>query len=1159
MKKFILLPIAGILLAAIIVASYLASTWFVFITVNLHGLSVTEAVATGQGDDLARQIQAEGTVLVRNELVNGVPALPLAVNPMPTGHVDAEATRGSWDRYPIAVFGWGATDYGIILGGSGSGAATQTLQKYELTTLRRALNMGGFDYYEPVMNMMTDFTAGVTTTVGGVNTVRRGTPVHMSTGDVPWHNGFWQLYEPTEAMYQPHMAGARAFSDTAMVVISRLAGEGVDLPRLQHRWSGSGDPGSVANAITDETRHYLQLTPEEEDLLGLVAAQNFDRVIVMLNTATNMETGFLEYEEFGIDAAFITGFMGQHAALSVADILRGQQTIYERNTNADGSYVTNNDGDYVYSITEREFSPSGRTAMTHIRRLSDGPTYANSGRMGIRPYEGYTIAGGPFGQNFIDYMEGIYSGYWFFETARYENARGNFANWNYDQIVQFPLGFGLSYTTFSWSIASNHIHGDDLDGNVTADAPYILASPAVAGTTLTNADRYSAITVAVEVTNTGTRYGSEVVQAYFNAPFLGGIERPYIRLATFARTGLLAPGESQLVFLTFNLYNVASYDFLDSNNNGFAGWEFDPGVHNVRIQSNARFIAGETGSGVTLAGGSAVIPFTVGPDGIRYNQNRERTREIMILNPDYTGAEGQERVIGTGRYETRVLEYARNRFTGATAFAGVPIDGNFEGGTPQNFMTRTNFAGTFPRNPNPIRARVDGTPGNSVITNHNFYEARFRLPDATMPTQGVAGPHRLFTQDENEIYQPNTELQMILGSNFYDPLWDEVLNQMSIWDLDTITTQAGFMTAEIESIGKRELLDLDGPSGLNQNMLGGSDINFTAFPVSFVMGQTWNRNLAWEYGVAIAGEALPLGIGGWYAPGANIQRGPFSGRNFEYYSESPILSGVMAAQSVLGATQGGLRAYLKHWVANDGEDRRYALNTWLTEQALREIYLKPFEFSVRYGNGNALMSSFNRLGAVFTGTNGALNIDILRGEWGFRGSIITDWMHAGFMNRTGLLALNGNDLWLGNGYAAAQGRHPAAWRDSAEGVTALRAAAHNILFTLTETYYISQISDVENSPFGAPATLNFPWWTIWGLMPILMVLAAGMFICIFFALKKEIKQFIAFIKRSIKKEPAVATASAGNSAPTAGSDSVESVAPAADATMSADSNDSSSS
>lgn len=1213
--KVILVPIAVILLAIIIAVTSLTNIFGGFITAIFHPVEFSPVgVDLAAGESLSQDITAEGMVLLRNEDINGVPALPMPIleaNRMPTSatvDLPQEEIMQNWTPTPISVFGWGATDSGVILGGSGSGDAMAHADPADVISIRRALTYNGFEYYAPLMNMME----------GLVPVGRQSAALHSMVEAYPFYGSFWSFYEPTMAQYESYMARAVAHSDTAMIVLSRRAGEGADLLHSQVVWNNSGSPvrppmgpgapiGPIRDVPTTYThvtnRTYLDLTEREEELIRAVAAQpGFTRVIVMLNVANAINTSFLD-EIPGIHAAFVMGFTGMTGGHTIAAMLSGYRTIrgnailrdsygeplLDANGNVQfiptGDYLMDGD-DYIYdaegnriniyvqTMHQEEFSPSGRTVNTWITDFSADPTFVNSSLPGTRRWESGAGAGvgpGRSGERFIEYMEGIFMGYWFYETARHENAVwGAEGQFNYNNVVNFPFGFGLSFTEFAWEVEEvNHYRRNHFDGVYTLQT----------GTTLyTN----SVIDIMVRVTNIGNRRGQEVVQAYWYAPYIRyGIEKPYIRLAAVAKTRILEPlpegfisypASEELVNLRFDLYDVASYDFRDSNNNGFAGFEFDAGIHNVRLQTNARWMAHEAGSGVefrsSISATNAIIPFTVPAGGLQYDYDITVRTYAQILNPDYIpgNEDGIERLVNCpeGRYQEITRQFARNRFTGDTAFAGAPLDGSATG-TPQNFMTRADIGGTFPvaltpNRPAPVVTRpahIQGrqpTQGN-VVGNLGYNYLVFELPanHTRRPQGSTATNHQMFLPyndngvltDGADIRNPNHELLMRLGANFNDPLWQELLDQIPTGSpgstgpaslepyagngtLEAIVQRGGFQTTRVPAVGKPWMLDLDGPSGLNLNMLGAdAEAIATAFPVSIVLAQTWNTDLAVQKGLAVAAEARAIGVSGWYAPGANIHRSPFGGRNFEYYSESSRLSGFMAAYTVMGTNAGGLRAYIKHWAINEADQNRYMLNTFLTEQAAREIYLRSFEIAVRHGGANALMSSFNRVGTVWAGSNGALNISILREEWGFRGSIVTDFAQSSMINNSGLRG--GNDIWLsgrGNGISGAPGGMS---MSSDMDLYVARRAAHNVLFTVANTYYLSQVSDIELGARAPSPRAPFPMWMIWGFMPIILVLSLGLVACLFFAFKKEIFRFIRFLKAKIGggKQPAMATAGAG--------------------------------
>jgi len=1187
-RKLIFLPVAAFCAALIITASILVSIFGGFLTGIFHPFTF-ESVGgdLAVGEMLSQEIAAEGMVMLRNEdiTINSItaPALPMPTTPMPHNplvDMSQEEILGQWTPTPISVFGWGATNAGVVLGGSGSGDAMANANPDEVISIRNALTYNGFAYHEPTMNMME----------GLLPDGRQTSALHSMVGDYPFYQGFWNLYEPTIAQYEAVMGGvtgAVAHSDTALIVLTRRAGEGADLLHHQTTWNNTGTPArsgaSIPSNYTQNTdRTYLDLSEREEQLIQLVLNQDFNRVILMLNTANAMNLSFLEEMEgtngSSIDAAFIMGFTGMTGGHGIAAMLSGYRTIRERARQRDaaGNPISNPDGGYffidgpvdehgrptyVYTMRQVEFSPSGRTVNTFVRDFRADPTFVNSSLPGTRRWAGSGTGPGREGQRFIEYMEGIYMGYWFFETARYEEASwGATGQFNYENAVKFPLGFGLSFTEFSWELYEvNHYRRVWPEG---------LLEPQDGTTLYTN----SVIDIRVRVRNIGNRAGQDVVQAYFNAPFTaGGIEKPHVRLAAVAKTQVLQPQDltssvqvnhEEIVSLKFDLYDVASYDFMDRNNNGFAGFEFDAGDHNVFLQSNARYLASDDGSLVTWVGDEdSVITFVVPEGGLRYDYDiTVRTYAYELNDGYYAGNESDiPRLVRTGEFQEIVRQHARNRFTRVTVggrqyvpFANAALDGS-DTGTPQTFMTRADFRNTFPhqRTPDRTAASLEDS-ARAKVNNLSFNQYVFELPAGHQRRpQGIAGEHRLFfpyLDEETGLYtvgpdirNPNHELLMRLGANFNDPVWQEVLDQIPVGapgptgaaslnpyagtgTLQAIVQRGGFQTTAVPSVGKPRMQDLDGPSGLNENMLGAAagESIATAFPVSIVLAQTWNTDLAVQKGLAVAAEARAIGVSGWYAPGANIHRSPFGGRNFEYYSESATLSGFMAAYTVMGTNAGGLRAYIKHWAINEADQNRYMLNTFLTEQAAREIYLRSFEIAVRRGGANALMSSFNRVGTVWAGSNGALNINILREEWGFRGSIVTDFAQSTMINSSGLRG--GNDIWLsgvGNSVSPAPGGMS---MSSDMDYYVARRAAHNVLFTVANTYYLSQISEIELGEIAPTPTAPFPMWMIWGFMPIMIVLVAGLLASIFFAFKPQI---MGLLKRN-KQAPAPTAGTTGS-------------------------------
>ena len=974
--------IAGVVVATNIVAGHFSE----IITIYLNGFGADfSSFDSSAGNDICQEIESEAVVLVKNE--NG--ALPIT-------------QKNNDGKIPVAVFGWGATNGGFITSGSGSGGSAER-GAGKLVTFLGALEGqeasvkdgkeilpkvdGKFVYYHPVIDMYTSYKAA------------------RDMGDY-WNAAypFFNLIEPSVDMVQPHIAGAKEFATTAIVVLSRAGGEGQDIPRIQVKYGQT----------TDYDRGYLHISKEEEDMLKLVR-QNFDKVVVVVNTCNAMELGFLD--ELNIDAAISVSGCGQSGAISIANVLSG------------------------------DVNPSGRLADTFAYDLSTAATYANApdcrtinGATGsIRQYT--NSSGDQIGQSYyIDYAEGIYNGYRWYETADAENfwssqfALDKWGVHNYEEVVQYPFGHGLSYTTFTQEVISTN-----------------------PSSTATITDKTN-ISVTVRVRNTGTEAGKDVVQLYYNPPYkVGGVEKSAANLVAFSKTDELDPGEYQDIVLSFTGADMKSYDTANL-------------------------------SGVVGSNGGYVLE-----DGTYKVSLRKNAHEIIGNEIEYEVATSVE-IDGNDVY---------NRFSGSDVVAGdVPIDGT---GTDEGivYLSRSDFAGKFPT-PKNARARSNKMPANGWLSHEK--------DTTTMPTQGKAGNLSLY-KDGNNL---NKELVLELGADYNNSKWNQLMDQVTVDELYGVIQGAGFRTKEVPSAGKPEHLDLDGPSGLNQEVNAGSSASptfWTSFPIETAIAQTWNEDISFRFGLTIGYEAYATGVAGWYGPAANIHRSPLDGRNFEYYSEDPYLSGKMCAKTINGAISNGLYGYVKHFVVNETENKREGLITWLNEQSLREIYARSFEITVKEGKANAIMSGFNRIGATWCGGSYALLTGLLRNEWGFRGSIITDyaleWEMPYMDIAQGIRA--GNDMWLNGLRTNTVGEI----RESgtATSVACAREATKNMLYTFCNTMY-QQSEYLKNPIEGAPkaelvgkkyvAPPATWWWIIIGV-DIAAVIGLGIWVYFCYFHKKKVK------------------------------------------------------
>ena len=783
------------------------------------------------------------------------------------------------------------------------------------------------------------------------------------------------LANPDASFYtEERMQQAKEFSDTAIVVLSRFSGENASQTELI-------DIGTYSNGT------FLELTEHEKAMFDALEAHDFN-VIVLFNTTNNMEMGFLE-EYDCVKAALYVGLPGQSGAMAIPRILCG------------------------------DVNPSGRTADTLAYDYqTNNPTYIN----------------GRYVDNSMVYQEGIYVGYKWYETADEEGFFADVSNdygTGYDAVVQYPFGYGLSYTTFEWEASASW--GDTESMSATGE-----------------------YTVEVTVHNTGDTAGKDVVQLYYTPPYTqGGIEMASVNLLAFAKTDLIQPGESQTVTLTFDAYDLAAYDYSDANDNQFADYEIVPGDYQIRLMKNSHT------DGVMAENSSS--SFILSSPGITFPQD-----------PDTSAAVG-------------------NLFTGETAYAGTPIDGTtmIEGGV--DYLSRADGFANYP-------TATAGAPSSQVDEIGVYQYDGYDDMDVSDIQYGIdSGLYLVVVENEDGTTQRATLDQLkgtdtsgaklVINEELMDTLsdyeaaeWDALLDQLTEQEVKDLIGRGGFKNEAAYSVGKPLSIDRDGPAGFNMGVTNpNTETMWTGFPTESLIGCCWNSSLTYNMGVVQGKVASATGLQGWYAPGVNLHRSVYNTRNYEYFSEDAVLTGKLAASIVQGAKENNLYCYVKHFAVSEAGANPNNKNTWLTEQALRETYLKPFELCVKDGGANGIMSAFNRVGAVWAGGNHALITDLLRGEWGFHGTVITDWYQPDYMDYTqGLKA--GNNLWLDGTFDRA------AEIDLSDAGTAYaaRQAVKNILYTYVVTINAVSITDVPQS------TLFVALWT--GMN---VVLVAGLGACIF--------------------------------------------------------------
>ena len=741
-------------------------------------------------------------------------------------------------------------------GGSGSGGFDTSNNK----NLYESLNDAGFVTNPTLKNFYESSQSGP---------VRTANSSDLDNGD----NQKIATAETPQSKYTDAVRNSYAdYSDAALVVITRIGGEGFDLPRYQGDSEGAVSPDS----------HYLELDQNEIDLLTAVTDGTFKRVVVVFNTPSSFEATFLKdsaYAAFAdkIDAAVWIGFTGSNGITALGEILNG------------------------------DVNPSGRLVDTWAADFTKNPSFVNFGT-GCLPDTTDKYDGGMYYS--VDYEEGIYVGYRYYETRGETDGE----DW-YNANVVYPFGYGLSYTTFNWTV------GD------------ASASEIELGTT---------ITVPVTVKNTGSVAGKDVVQLYASAPYtLGGIEKAHKVLVGFAKTKLLQPGESETVTVSFDPYSAASYDYRDANSNGFSGYELEAGEYTLYVSRNAH----ESEKAIAL---NLAADVQIGTDP---------TTDSEVVNR-YTDSEN----------------FLDSDWQLDAMLSRADWEGTWP--TPQ---TAQQHAGTD-RLYEEIRSEEHNNP-----TDFNSEEYPWFGEEPTLTLRD------LLPSAEAEGYEPVV--------SYDDERWEELMMGCDEEEMIALINNGAYHTLAMESVGLPATIHGDGPSGFTCFM-SKEQVNGTCQYVSEpVMASTWNINLMNELGEAI-GEEGTIGdkatgqpYSSIYAPGVNIHRSPFGGRCSEYFSEDPFISGMMGAAEVQGIQSRGVLPTVKHFVANEQETHRSIGGdlSWLSEQALREIYLKPFEYTVKLGETRGIMTSFNRIGTRWTGGDYRLLTEILRNEWGFNGLVICDF------------------------------------------------------------------------------------------------------------------------------------------------------------------------
>lgn len=835
-------------------------------------MSTLIGLATGNGTlsdetneeaaEVAEEIMEDGIVLLKNESL-----LPLN------------------ETKKLNIFGWESIN--PAYGGAGSGGINDL---YDIVSLNQGLENAGFSINQELVDFYNNYGA--------------------DNPEMSIQKQSWTLPEPPVDTYSDELIkSAKEYSDVAVVVLSRKAGEGHnDIPMDVRK--AAYDNNSDEYDDFPEGEHYLQLSQTERDMVDMVCS-NFDNVIVVYNGANQFELGFAdEYPQIkSVVWCPGTGNVGFNA---------------------------------LGKVFSGEVNPSGKTPDTFIYDMTTAPWWNNAEKTEYTNLADMAVEGMNAGTAqvyapaFTNYVEGIYVGYKYYETAAQEGAI------DYDKTVQYPFGYGLSYTEFEQKMGEL----EEKDGQISVD---------------------------VEVTNTGDVAGKDVVEVYYKPPYTnGGIEKSSANLIEFAKTDLLQPGKSQIVTVTFSIEDMASYD-----ENNAKAYVLEKGDYVISINSDSHTVLDQK-------------TYTADKDVVYKGENKRASDDTAATNV-FEDAKGDV------TYLSRADHFA-----------------NYEEATAA-----------------PASAELGEPYVSEYHLNSNFDKTTYLNDEDVMPTTGA----------DNGL-----TLADMRDADYDDPRWEKLLDQLTVDEMANMIAMAGYQTAAMDSVGKVATLDFDGPAAINNNFTGVGSIGF---PIEVVVASTWNKELAQAWGECMGKISQEMGAEGWYAPGMNTHRTAFGARNYEYFSEDGVLAGNMGAKAVEGARKYGVYSYIKHFALYEGNAKM--VSVWSNEQAIREIYLKPFEISVKQGGANAVMVSWSFLGDKWTGESSNLMNTVLRDEWGFRGMALTDFFRNnghGFMNADAALA-NGVDVMLstfnGEENNVANPEHPTS-------VLQMRNACKNVMYTVVSSW-----------------------------------------------------------------------------------------------------------
>ena len=805
----------------------------------------------------------------------------------------------------VSVFGHAGYDYRSGGGGSGSSGTDED------ATITNSLEQAGLKVNPKLMDFNRDWAENHAVVSGS------GWFASKSVSEMPT-----SFLEPVEGTYQ-------LYHDAAIVVISRPGSEFSD--NKQYDVAGHKNPQD----------HILMLEDNEKAMINYVKEQGFDKVVVVVNSASPMELGELVTGDLAdkVDSILWIGFTGQNGIMALGDVLSGKSEpsgrtvdIYPADFKKDPTWNNFSDGSQV--DTQVQADGTLKTTTKSYILGPDGNDYKGWGSAknadGTLKNDGTQYAE-------VSYEEGIYVGYRYYETRATTETEGE--KW-YKENVVFPFGYGLSYTNFEYELVS-----------------------ARSGGAITSADQ--AIDVKVKVTNTGKRAGKDVVQLYYESDYTsGGIEKASTNMADFAKTKLLNPGESETLTLSLKARDMADFDYNDANGNGFQGYELEAGNYKLSVKSDSHTVLTDTNGAMEItytvaqaAGDTA----TKGKTGIKVDKSNKTGKEIKA-------------------WFSQDDEYNSNK-------KGVTVaDKTTKAGI--KYMSRADFEGTFPTAPTKEdltynKESLDFLDGQNEDYAYEdketdpWYVKASDIPSSWSQLTDAEAKAKPTAKDRG------VDLNSMIGKSLDDKGWDNILNNLSWEEMSAYLVGNSRKMNAIPGIGKLAEVDNDGPAQLK----GGSKGSGVAWVSEVNVASTYNKELAHRQGVMVGNDGLFVGVNGWYGPATDTHRSPLSGRNFEYYSQDGVQGGKIAAEVIKGAQSKGMHVYLKHFALNDQEMNRGTSGgviTYCNEQAMRQIYLKSFELCFTEANCNGTMSAFNRIG-LSKSVNYRLYKNILVDEWGFQG------------------------------------------------------------------------------------------------------------------------------------------------------------------------------